>query len=804
MPEINGEPTLSVAILAPRGRDAEVAAALLQGRGIDSVSAGSVADLLSLVDGGIGTVLVAEEALMGPDLARLHDWVGAQPAWSDLPFVVLTNGGTSARSKAERDRIDALGNALLLGRPLHADELVRAVQSALKARRRQYEARARMAELQLREAALAESERKFHAIANSVDQMIWSTLPDGFHDYYNDRWYEYTGVPKGSTDGEAWNEIFHPDDQERAWATWNHSLATGEPYHIEYRLRHHSGNYRWVLGRAQPVRDDAGTIIRWYGSCTDIHEQVIAREELSKSREYLEVAIRERTAELAEFYTKTPVALHTLDADGKLLSVSDRWLSLMSGARRQDVIGRPITDFVAPESLTEHSEDYGPRLLREGSIDDMPYVGLTMDGQKIDLLVSARLSRATAQKPLRIMASVVDVSKRKEAEAARDAAEAALRQSRKLETIGQLTGGVAHDFNNLLMAIRSSLELLERRLDLNDEKTRKFLENAVKATERGASLTQRMLAFARKQDLNAKAVDVTKLIPDMRDLLERTIGPEIRIETNIAPNVAQALVDANQLEMAILNLAVNARDAMEGAGKLTISLNCAPVDDLPELRPDIYVRIAVTDTGMGMDEATLAQAMEPFFTTKGVGKGTGLGLPMVYGLASQSGGTFRMTSSPGEGTTAEIYLPVAQDASADTAAEPARAKPADEPGSPKVILAVDDDVLVLMGTVGLLEDFGHDVLEASSGAQALDILAQRPDIQLVITDQAMPNMTGVELARTIKSKRPDLPVILASGYAEIPEGAEEFISARLEKPFSDQLLKSVIVRTIGSAPRLNR
>ena len=269
----------SVAILAPHGRDALVAGKVMGKDRIPFLVVDDLKALANLVDNHIGAVLIVEEALSDPSSDVLKSSLAAQPAWSDVPFIVLANGSAQSRSDKAKSRIDMLSNAVLLSRPLHAEELVRSVQSALKARRRQHEARRYLEKLQERERQLYESEAKFYAIANSVDQMIWSTLPDGFHDYYNDRWYEFTGVPEGSTDGEAWNGMFHPDDQAYAWQKWSHCLKTGEPYEIEYRLRHRSGEYRWVLGRAQPVLDKDGTILRWYGTCTDIHEKKVAEEQ---------------------------------------------------------------------------------------------------------------------------------------------------------------------------------------------------------------------------------------------------------------------------------------------------------------------------------------------------------------------------------------------------------------------------------------------------------------------------------------------------------------------------------------------
>jgi PAS domain S-box-containing protein len=246
---------------------------------ISSIPAQTLFDLAGLVESQIGVVLITEEALVGQGAEVLTASIGAQPAWSDVPFIVLANGTANNRSDDAKERMDALRNAVLLSRPLHAEELIRSVRSALKARARQHDARKSLEKLQLRERELFESQAKFHAISDTVDQMIWSTKPDGYHDYFNNRWYEFTGVPDGSTDGEAWNGIFHPDDQEHAWETWRHSLRTGEPYEIEYRLRHKSGTYRWVLGRARAALDESGSIIRWYGSCTDIHEIKQAEEQ---------------------------------------------------------------------------------------------------------------------------------------------------------------------------------------------------------------------------------------------------------------------------------------------------------------------------------------------------------------------------------------------------------------------------------------------------------------------------------------------------------------------------------------------
>jgi signal transduction histidine kinase len=377
-----------------------------------------------------------------------------------------------------------------------------------------------------------------------------------------------------------------------------------------------------------------------------------------------------------------------------------------------------------------------------------------------------------------------------------DLAASQLVQLQKMESIGQLTGGIAHDFNNLLMAILTSLEIAKGRLQDGDTRLRMIIDNAIQAAQRGAALTQRMLAFARKQDLTPAPVNLHDLVNGMADLLTRSIGPQIRIQTHHAFGTRKALVDSNQLEMAILNLAVNARDAMPEGGVLTISSDEVVILPGGPVAPGPYARLQVTDSGTGMDGETLRRAAEPFFTTKGTGKGTGLGLSMVHGLAAQSDGHFELRSAPGRGTTAEILLPLAS--LVEVAALPVgAARSVTRPSVRQLsVLAVDDDPLVLMGLVLVLEDQGHEAIEAYSGKQALDLLGGGQAVDLVITDQAMPGMTGAQLKAAIQSRWPDMPVILATGYGESPDGPRP--TYRLRKPFSPGELASALAEVVGS------
>ena len=371
-----------------------------------------------------------------------------------------------------------------------------------------------------------------------------------------------------------------------------------------------------------------------------------------------------------------------------------------------------------------------------------------------------------------------------------------------MDAIGQLTGGIAHDFNNPLTGRSGQPEPRVQRRIGDNPRIAPLVANAVQAAQRGANLTQRMLAFARRQNLTPVVVALPALVNDMTDLLDRSLGANISIAVRFPPVMGTVRVDRNQLEMALLNLAVNARDAMPRGGAITIEareqqLAATNAFALPAGR---YAVLSVIDHGEGMDETTLLRATEPFFTTKGVGKGTGLGLSMVHGLAEQSGGRFVLKSKPGEGTTASLWLPVIA-APAGSAHPDAAQDDADFALSKSLaILAVDDDALVLMNTAAMLDDQGHRVTMAYSGKEALQILRSGEAFDLLITDQGMPGMTGAELIATVRAERPDLPIVLATGYDELPADTARGVP-RLLKPFMQgqllEIVKQVVARENG-------
>jgi signal transduction histidine kinase/ActR/RegA family two-component response regulator len=364
--------------------------------------------------------------------------------------------------------------------------------------------------------------------------------------------------------------------------------------------------------------------------------------------------------------------------------------------------------------------------------------------------------------------------------AEREAAMAQLHEAQKLETLGQLTGGVAHDFNNLLTPITGALDLLRRKHGHTDERSDRLLSNALQAADRAKTLLQRLLGFARRQTLRTQAVDIGSLLSGMRDLISSSVGPTVGLHIRCEHELPSALIDPNQLELAILNLSVNARDAMPDGGPLTILAEQVAIGPraTPKMTPGLYVRLSVIDAGCGMDAETLARAIEPFYSTKEFGRGTGLGLSMVHGLAAQLGGGFEITSAPGEGTRVDLYLPVAD---ANAPAERRRTAEVRTTGRRVSVLLIDDEELVRTATAEMIRDLGHSVVEASGAAEALARLDQGLSVDAVVTDYMMPGIDGGELARRVAQTHPEMPILVITGYAGPTEDMVDL--PRLAKPF---------------------
>jgi PAS domain S-box-containing protein len=534
-------------------------------------------------------------------------------------------------------------------------------------------------------------------------------------------------------------------------------------------------------------------------------ERAAAENELRETAEQLralnielERRAIERTAALSQSLTQfrllvqgvTDYAIYMIDPEGTVTSWN-AGAERIKGYSPDEIIGQHFSSFYAPEDRERGEPARALAAAREQGRFAAEGWRVRKDGSRFRASVVIDAIHDDDGQLIGFAKITRDVTERDEAQRELEIAREALFQAQKIEAIGQLTGGVAHDFNNLLMAIMSGLALLRKRVGAGDAQIDRLIDNSMQAAERGAALTQRMLAFARRQELKAERIDVAQLVIGMRELLQRSIGPEWQIDLDFPDDLPAVSADANQLEMALLNLAVNARDAMPGGGEVCIRAEPRELAGRTgDLNPGRYVMLSVIDHGEGMSPETLARAAEPFFTTKGVGKGTGLGLSMIHGFARQIGGTLELESTVGEGAKAHIWLPVAGAETAPAVAQPEEAVPS--ASGHRVILVVDDDPLVLMNTAALLEDLGHDVIEADSGAHALDRLAERPDIALLITDQAMPGMTGSQLIETVRRLRPALPIILATGYGETP--ADDAARAlRLNKPFTQAALQRAVM-----------
>ena len=569
--------------------------------------------------------------------------------------------------------------------------------------------------------------------------------------------------------GEHFSRFYTPQDQAAGIPAL--ALATAEQegrFEAEgWRVRK-DGTHFWANVVIDPIRDPSGQLIGFAKVTRDLTDRRAAQEALRKSEERFRMLVE----------SVTDYAIYMLDPVGTITS----WNSgaeRAKGYKAEEILGENFARF-----YTEEDRIAGlPSRALHGAERDGRYESegwrIRKDGTRFWANAVIDAIRDSTGKLIGFAKVTRDLTERRESQQALEDARVAIMQAQKMDAIGKLTGGVAHDFNNLLAVIVGSLDLARMRLASGGEVER-FLDNAMAAAERGATLTQRMLAFARRQELKLQSVDCLGLVQGMADMLQSTIGPSVTIDTLFPGNLPPAYADPAQLELALLNLAVNARDAMPEGGRIIIEASemLTAEGALPGLGAGAYVKLSVVDDGEGMDAATLERAREPFFTTKGVGKGTGLGLSMVHGFAEQCGGALTIESVVGLGTTVSLWLPVSEHAAED--AMDSDMQSTEEAETPLVILAVDDDNLVLMNTAGMLEDLGHTVFQAGSATDALRML-QQSRVDMVVTDHAMPGMTGAQLADAIEEAHPGLPVIIITGFAELPPHASS--RPRLDKPF---------------------
>ena len=617
-----------------------------------------------------------------------------------------------------------------------------------------------------------------------TDYAIYMLDREGFVTSWNPGAQRFKGYVPSEILGEHFSRFYTDDDLAAGTPARALRIAAKEGRFEQegWRVRK-DGTQFWAHVVIDPVRSPSGELMGFAKITRDLTERKKAEETLRRSEEQFRRLVQ----------GVTDYAIYMLDPTGRVNSWN-AGAARIKGYAPEEIIGEHFSRFYTGED--REAGDPARALTTAAAVGRFEKEGwrVRKDGTRFWAHVIIDAIRDDEGALIGFAKVTRDITERLETQRALDEAREALFQSQKMEAVGQLTGGIAHDFNNLLMAVLGSLELVKKRVPY-DPRITPLIDNAMQGAQRGAVLTQRMLAFARKQELKMEAVDAPSLVRGLMNFLDRTIGPNIEVNMRFPGELPRVHTDPYQLEAALMNLAVNARDAMPRGGSITISAAPERVRDHATLAPGDYVRLTVADTGEGMDEATLARASEPFFTTKGVGKGTGLGLSMVHGLAAQSGGGLFMKSRPGAGTQVELYLPVVT----AEAAGLVTAEGGDQPvgaGRRLLILAVDDDNLVLTNTAAMLDDLGHEVVVASSGKEGLETLRSRPDIDLVISDEVMPNMTGSQFARAVRRSRPDLPVIITSGYADLQPDTAIGDLPRLAKPFGQSDLAACVSEAI--------
>lgn len=676
----------AVHIFAPFGHDAQSIASVLDASGLTTTVHDSLARLADALDDDVGAVVVTEEAV-AKGAAALLEPLARQPSWSDIPFILLRSPRSQKRPLAGPGLPLAI-NIIELDRPLGRSSLLSSVQSALRARDKQFLVRDQMRALADGRAALERSEAELRLVADAMPVLIAFIDRDLYYRFANKAY-------------EAW---------------FQRPVAE-------------------VIGKQVP--------------------EVFGQEVWTTRRPLIERALQ-----------------------GEHIVFEANWP--FSDGRRRDSEIR-----------------YSPRFNAEGAPDGF-HVFVT------DITASKLALETSQQHALDLEAMVAERTAELERQmAAREASEAALRQSQKMDAIGQLTGGIAHDFNNMLTGILSSLDIVRMRLDMGRlDGLERFLDAATASSQRAAALTQRLLAFSRRQSLDSRTVELNELVGSVQDLLRSTLGETIRIQMAISETPLRANLDSNQFESALLNLAINARDAMPDGGKLQLRTLHVHVADgeLPTIPAGEYAVVSVADSGTGMPPEVVERIFEPFFTTKPIGKGTGLGLSMVYGFMQQSGGHITVDSAPGQGTTVSLFMPVVHEVTEDDDAPNA---PPVSLGAGQSILVVEDDEQVRMLVTVVLEDLGYTAEVVGDADGAIPILGSSKKIDLLITDVGLPGLNGRQLAEIARQSRPGLPVLFMTGYAEKAQERSAFLDngmAMIAKPFLLDAFSEAVRSSIAPRP----
>ena len=661
-----------VLVLAPLGRDSQVALQILGQAGIQGIAVSDVEALCThLQREGAGMCIVANEALSEAKMQPLLVYLSQQPAWSDLPIVLMTH--QRAADQAQSMLLAArLGNVTFVERPFHPLTLISLAKTAIRGRRRQYEARDRLLDL-------SESEQRLQHAMSAGRLGAWELACNPLQLNCSARTRAHYGIEVGARfDYSDWLLCVHPGDQAMMQEALINSLQLGADFALQFRNRWPDGTLHWVDVRARAIPNEQGLIQTLVGVTTDITEQKAAEQQLRELNGNLEQQVEERTAQV-------------------------------------------------------------------------------------------RLN------------------------------EEALRQAQKMEAVGQLTGGIAHDFNNMLTGIIGSLELMRRRMSRGQlDDLPKLIDMGVSSANRAASLTHRLLAFSRRQSLDSKPVQVNELARSMEELLHRSLNESITLDMRLDPDLWIAEADPHQLESALLNLVINARDAMPGVGAVIVEtanrhLDANFTSAQQNLEPGDYILLSVSDNGQGMDPAVVNRAFDPFFTTKPIGQGTGLGLSMIYGFSKQSRGHVAIQSAPGEGTTVQLYLPRCYASQVPGADVPVIESPMASNG--ETVLIVEDDHAVRSLVCEVLRELGYRYLEAADAGAAQPILASGQRIDLLISDVGLPGMNGRQLAEVARNLRPGLKVLFITGYAQHAEARAGFLGEGMQmitKPFAFDVLTAKV------------
>ena len=638
--------------------------------------------------------------------------------------------------------------------------------------------------------ALKESEARFRRIADSAPVPRWVTRLDRTRDFVNDAYVELMGVDREEALRLNWAERIHPDDYPAMRADTLAGEAAGGNYTVEARFRLPSGEYRWMRAVSQPRRDAEGRLMGYIGVASDVTLIKEAELELRRQVEERTAALSASEGRFRAIFDAVMEIIVLLRPDGTVLEVN-RTQARWRNPEPRLAIGRKLWEAPTLEHYPQHVAILEAAVAQAAAGENFTSeIEMAREGTTTAFLdVSIQPIRDAAGRIGHLLFEARDITELK-------AAQEQLRQSQKMEALGQLTGGIAHDFNNLLTVVVGGLDLISKKVD--DPKLKLYADNALSAAERGARLTAQLLAFSRVQKLEVRPTLVAPLIENMRPLLRNVLGPAITKHFDLDRDNVPVMADPTQLELAVLNLAINARDAMPGGGALHFATHIVRVVDDPEMPDGDYVEVSIRDSGIGMPPEVAARAFEPFFTTKEVGKGTGLGLSMVYGVARQSGGTARIASAPGEGTTVKLYFRRAEGAEQAASDEAAAAVAAAGAGT-AAVLVIDDDPDVRHFIAASLAERGYRVSEASDGASGLAMFEREPP-DLVIVDFIMPGLSGADVASRILDRVPGQRLLFVSGYSEteaISRAAPQ--APLLAKPFRADALAEAVRGALGQA-----